>query len=1306
MNARRLTLTTLVSLCALAGVLALGALPASATVSQFGSEGPEAGQFATSEGIAVDQASGDVYLADFQNRRVDKFTSEGVFLMAWGSGVADGTTQALQTCTATCYAGLIGTGAGQFGEAGPVGIAVDNDPLSLSYGDIYVTDGRYAGGAKPRVEKFAPTGSFLAMYGGEVNENGSNTCLSGERCQEGKEGTGHGEFTKLVGGIAVDSSGDLFVADNERIQEFNPAGLYVKQLPIAGSPNHLAIDTAGNLYAVGSYQKSGVRKYDQTGTLLQTFDAGGEPGAMAMALDSSGDVFVDDLQYGLPGNEHHHMLKYDSAGKQLASFDTGSEETGGGKGIAFGNTIGALYVLNKGVVRLISAPPPGPLLVGAESASKIQRTSAVLAAGINPEGNETSYRFEYGTSSAYGTSVPTPDGGIGSGFESHTVSAEPSGLSVRTTYHYRVVATNSTGTAHGPDQTFTTLPPVLIDSESVVNVASSSATLEAQINPLGSSSTYRFEYGTSTSYGTSAPVPDASVGSGTGDVEVGQHLQGLQPATTYHYRVVAQNALGTVEGEDRTFTTEAAVSKFELPDGRAWEMVSPPNKQGAKLDAQGDGGSSIQASANGNAIAYEAGAPTEVEPQGNRSLESINLISQRGAGGWATKNIEPPHDAVGVIRVGSGGQYQAFSSDLSLALLDPSGRATPLSPETTERTPYLRHDETCEASPATCYQPLVTPADVLSGTKWDLKGLEQSGLEFEGGTPDLSHAVVHSAVALTETPVEYGLYEWAAGKLQLVSVLPLGESGAASAGSLGIRGFLGNTRHAISDDGTRIVWTSSGEHLYMRDMAKGKTIRLDPVENGARGGEGKPIFQTASSDGSKVFFTDTAKLTVDSTALNRYPLKPDLYEFDVETGKLKDLSVDPNSGEHADIAGGVLGASEDGSYVYFVANGALAGAAKPGGCNNPGPSVTCNLYLSHNGALTFIATLSSEDGGGRYGFGDTWTGDLSLVTARVSPNGGWLTFMSDRSLTGYDNRDANSGIADEEVFLYDASANRIICASCNPTGARPVGAFDIAGAGGVKILADNAESWQGRWLAATIAGWTHNSIGSARYQPRYLSDSGRLFFNSNDALTPRDTNGTWDVYQYEPGGVGGCSGASASFNEASHGCVGLISTGGSAEESTFIDASESGNDVFFLTAAALVPQDYDGALDMYDARVCTTASPCLAVPPVLPPPCSTSDSCKPAPSPQPESFGAPSSATFSGAGNIVPTGASHAVAESKFLSAARKLARALKACGKKPRHKRGVCERQARRRYAKSAQKSTVKASLSGRDRALRGNQR
>jgi hypothetical protein len=1300
MIARRLGLATLVGLCALGCLLMLGVASAGAVVSQFGSEGSEAGQFIEPRGVAIDQESSDVYVVDRNNQRVEKFGPEGTFLMAWGWGVADGETKAPQTCVVTCFSGVEGDGSGAFSS--PEGVAIDNDPLSESHSDVYVLDAR-----NHRMEKFDSSGYFLLMSGGEVNKTEDETAgataaqkdlctaASGDICTSGTEGSANGQFEIQEGeSIAVGADGTVYVGDVNRVQEFSSDGAYQSQVTLAGAgrTNALAVDHAGDLYVL-SAELAGVRKYNGAGTELgEPRDASGRP--ETLAVGPTDELLVDDEAGG-----RHHILEYDSSGTETASFDSGAGQAG--IGVAVGEGLGLVYVAGQQAVRLVAEPSPGPLAVaGGESAAPIQPTTATLHATINPEGNDPVYRIEYGTSTSYGTSVPVPDGEIPASFEDTPISAEVSGLSVDTVYHYRVVAKNSAGTFTGADRTFTTLPPALIDGESSTNVASKSATLSAQINPLGSDTTYRFEYGTSTSYGTTVPSSEGDAGPGTSDVGVAMHIQGLEPATTYHFRLVTRNVLGSIVGGDRVFTTQLAKSSSVLPDGRAWEMVSPVDKQGAAVEAMANEGGVIQASVSGNAIAYFASGATEPEPQGNRNFEVTQVLSKRGPSGWSSQDIDTPNATPGPLAIGEGWEYRLFSSDLSLGFVEPR-TATPLPPlpKNAEGTIYLRNDANGT------YEPLVTAGNVRPGTEFGFGYGEGSfrNLEFAGATPDLSHVVFKSFAALTANAVESphpgflsALYEWSTGQLQLVSVLPDDKPVNEDGGGAWLGAGSQLVRHAISDDGSRVVWEGAGptgKHLYLRDMTKagGETVQVDSAQGVKEVSDDNTVrFQTASSDGSRVFFTSVARLTSASGSTG----KADLYEFEVTSGqnealagKLADLTVDENIGQAADVLD-VIGASEDGSSVYFEANSLLGDAVEHGANGSP------NLYVERFDASTkawsqphFIAALASEDIRDR----DRPQG-LQSMASRVSPNGRYLAFMSSRSLTGYDNHDASSGAADEEVFVYDADTGRVSCASCDPTGASPNGVLDPGGYPG--LLVDHVNAWEHSWLGALIPGWTTVDVSHSLYQSRYLSDDGRLFFDSPDALVPRDTNGTWDVYENEPAGVGGCVEGSATFSQADGGCVDLISSGGSAEESAFVDASETGDDVFFVTTAGLVGQDGDGAFDMYDAHACSDSSPCLPPVPASAPACSTGDSCKAAPSPQPASFGAPSSQTFSGAGNLAPVAASPTV-RSKPLSDARKLSRALRACAKKSKHKRALCERRARKRYGSKARAKRSAANTS-----------
>jgi hypothetical protein len=397
--------------------------------------------------------------------------------------------------------------------------------------------------------------------------------------------------------------------------------------------------------------------------------------------------------------------------------------------------------------------------------------------------------------------------------------------------------------------------------------------------------------------------------------------------------------------------------------------------------------------------------------------------------------------------------------------------------------------------------------------------------------------------------------------------------------------------------------------------------------------------------------------------------------------------VTPKSGT-GEVAGAgvVLGASGDGAWVYFVASGILE--------NNGVPVVgaasgAANLYVRHGGVASLVAVLSGGDAPDLGGAGQGAT-NLVNMTARVSPDGEWLAFMSEASLTGYDNLDARSGHADEEVFVYDAATGRVVCASCNPSGARPIGG-EYGEDGENMLIVGGHKIWEhNSWLAALVPGWTPYRLGRARYQSRYLSDSGRLFFDARDPLVPQAVNENWDVYEWEPEGVpagsaDACASMNAGFVVSSGGCVALVSSGESPDESAFLDASESGGDVFFMTTAKLSPLDVDDSYDVYDAHECTSVSPCLPALVGQSPACTTVDQCRAAPSPQPLVFGAPASATFSGPGNLTP--APPAKGKTAAEVRAEKLARALKQCRKKKSKGRRVkCEKAARKAFgAKTA---------------------
>jgi hypothetical protein len=940
--------------------------------------------------------------------------------------------------------------------------------------------------------------------------------------------------------------------------------------------------------------------------------------------------------------------------------------------------------------------------------------------------------FEYGTSRSYGQK--------GSCQPKTVTEAEPepapvkrtiTGLRPDTTYFYRVSATNAlggvkhtnTGKGSEDEGEVTTTGPGL-QGESASEVASTAASLDATIDPNGLPTYYYFEYVEAAHYEAAGEDPYAAghttpteaLGSAPGELTVSQPAQSLPPSTTYHYRlvVVSEPAAGVTEEftePDETFTTQPPGSGFSLPDGRRWELVSPPDKHGAKLSGLFEG--VIQAASSGDAFTYIASNPTEEDAPGN--LTAVQILSTRGATGWESRDISLPHAPPGTLPVGQGEEYKFFSDDLSLGIAQPFGYFTSLKPDVfpldSERTPYLRHNLTCSATPTTCYEPLVTGApgyaDVPEGTVFGGTGEAGEGtVRSVAATADLAHVIVQSGAPLKAGAPGGALYEFSAGKpfgeeeLQLVSVLPAGEGGEpvglSNVGGPGEEGI--NASGAVSGDGSRVVWSVKNGGLYLTDMTDGRSVRLDAAEPGTPPVSGEnpvsPFFQFADSTDSRVFFTDKQQLLAGAGA-------DDLYECEVvaeaagPSCTLHDVAVG------AGVLGGVLGSSVDGSYIYFASN-AIVGdggpsGAVPGDCrdNKATAAESCSLYVVRYDpvahaweAPSFIATLSGSD------YPD-WRPASAWRTARVSPNGGWLAFMSDRSLTGYDNHDAVSGKLDEEVFLYRARSGSqppvLVCASCDPTGARPAG-VEVRNSSRSERLITNEEIWEpSAWLAGNIPNWPQLRIEVARHQPRYLSDEGRLFFNSSDALVAQDVNKQEDVYEFEPAGVGGsagCTSVGSTYSPATGGCVGLISSGTSPVGSAFLDASESGDDVFFLTAEKLVPQDVDTSYDVYDAHVCGAEGVPCTQGVVSPAECTTADACRAAPAPVPGVFGAPASATFSGPGNLAP------VFAPKIETRAQKLTRALEQCHKdRARKKRIKCEAAAKKRYGLAKRASAKKSS-------------
>jgi hypothetical protein len=886
--------------------------------------------------------------------------------------------------------------------------------------------------------------------------------------------------------------------------------------------------------------------------------------------------------------------------------------------------------------------------------TEVSNTTARLEGFLNPHATATTagyFAYKLGASGCGGAET-TPLQSENEA-EHYPVSAEITGLQPGTEYSFCLIARNAAEetTAGAPVSFTTTALPPAVDDEFATDPGSTNMQLNARLNLRGSGATYSFEYGTSETYGASTPT--RQVPAAVSDVGVNAQLSGLQPNTAYHARVVTESEFGRSVGVDFSFSTLPVTSG--LPDDRAFEMVTPADNEDADIYAPefesftGIGPVPIgtpvpfQAAASGEAVTY-AGDPVDAgNGSGGANADSGNqLLARRSSSGWTQEVVA----ATGLHR----SFYEAFSPELSVGVLNVRhGAGEPgLLPEADAfganyHVLYVRENDTHHERALFTEFTQAAPPSPFEFTP-----------VFVGGSSDFSTLVFDAPAALTPgAPAGNEVYESKLGQLSLVNVLPDGsiEPSAQAGGTeeAGGEGYgLPEFDHAVSADGSRIFWTGTGSNpnLYVRE-AGSTTVQLDASQAGGVGGGGH--FLAASASGEKVFFSDDAAAGLTSDTVPGSGTN--LYEYDFGDRRLTDLTATAD----AQVAG-VLGASEDGAYIYFVANGVLAPGAHPGECQRQGLAYgpQCSLYVRHAGRTTFISSLSELDGvdvspyfnGPSTGFRGDWVGGAGHRTADVSASGA-LVFDSELGLTGY-------GSGAEEVYTYDPLARsgegELTCASCDPSGAR---------------------------LQGAMAGTVPVSNDAGRVTRAISADGGRVFFDSDIALLPQDTNGKMDVYEWERDGSGDC--------ELSNGCLSLL-TGGTSDDSSFLlDSSASGDDVFVVTRAQLVEADRNENFDVYDVRVGgvrpLAASACVG------------SGCQGVP-PSPASFATPASATFEGLGNFAAP--STRTVKPKSLTRAQLLSKALRACAKQPRKRRALCERRARKRYGTTTKtKRSTKAKRS-----------
>jgi sugar lactone lactonase YvrE len=1065
--------------------------------------------------IALDNSDGTIYVADRATGSVLKFAN-------------DGSPEDFSALASNALEGF------EFASTGGQ-IAVDNSG-GANDGNLYV-----AHEENPRpIEAFDPSGepaNFTAVSP-YVEGNALVGVPANSENPSGDLDRGYG--------VAVDASGNIYVASNSIIYIFAPSGEFITEVETGGtggvSAGNLAVDAAGDIYVISAYSfVPGARRFTPssfppTPSTTYAMSSVSETLTTGIAVDPGDQtVYID---------ENGVVTQFDSAANGNARLGSlGSAElSAGSSGVAVdrsgGSNDGSIFVgSGEEVARF------GPTLVlpdvTAEEAEDLTTSSATLAGTVNPLGIEvTECFFEYGISTSYGDTAACEESGseIGSGTDPVEVHADLEGLAPGN-YHFRLVAANANGAFQSNDATFAIIAPPVIGDQAAV-ATETEAELRARVNPSNGTTTYFFEYGTTAAYGSR--TPEKTLAAGIDEVDARGHLLGLTPGGTYHYRLVVSNSAGEVDGGDRVFTTEMPEDQqacanadlrieqgwTRLPDCRGYEMVSVPEK-------------------NGNDVGYGFGR-TRISPDGGRILYSsagafagaagtglsVDYLADRTVGGWSTESIAPPQEPHESVFLGQA-TFDAFSQDLSKAVLESADPVLGPGAEEGGTNLYLRDND----ATADRYQVIAPGQTKYPYPFWREANDDLSAILFESREQ-----------LLPEAPAGVSnLYLWKDGELSLPADPPGPAGNVAPEGSVAGTNLFATygwaAVNAVSEDGSRVAFGTQPEGfagptvLYQRDgdVIHKVSAPQRPISGPDPAGTQSAKYLASNEDGSRVFFLSNEKLTEDSTATG--PYAADLYMYESGSGELTDLTVSTSNspsnavqpaGGSENEQTGLIGLSDDGSYIYYQALRAPDGTL--GAENFEQSELQRGVFVWHDGVTRQVGVIGNPEHESADG-----QNPLGINNSYVTPDGRHLLFLSSTKLT---ERETGGFTV---AYKYDYSADQLECISC-PASGLPTGDTSLSS--------------------------LRPQYGAALYRSHYVSDDGaRTAFQTPTSLVSDDANGKRDVYLYEGGRAR------------------LISTGESEDPSTFADMTPDGSDVLFVTREQISPRDEDPNLDVYDARV-------------------------------------------------------------------------------------------------------------------------
>ena len=865
-------------------------------------------------------------------------------------------------------------------------------------------------------------------------------------------------------------------------------------------------------------------------------------------------------------------------------------------------------------------------------ATGISNTEATLNGSLDPDGLATTWYFEWGKDTTYGQTEPLPPGIALSDTSPgvHDVSAQLTDLEPGVTYHYRLTATNSFEKTVGNDQTFSTPQPPSITSFNAVNLTAVSADLVATINPNGHATEYWFEYGLTTGYGTTVPIPNGKLPPETTVQDVLVPIGGLEERT-YHFRLTATSERGTVVTEDQSFNfnvREDCPNKIlrqqtgaaYTPDCRAYELVSARNTNGTALLPGGP--TSPTAEGKFGYTGFLNSIPGSGEPQ-TTAFGPEPYMATRTLTGWITRYIGVPGSK-------AIGQSSAPGLEYGGALTDTHcyAREEEFFTCGVEMPDALPHDSSLDHILVWNRRQtgvLGGPKDGTNGPEvYDNEGRLVAQLptnlgEVEGaektldeggwrGSARINAEYSHYAFSSIKTAFDEGglvdppgsVYDndLGTGEVHLISKQENGEDIQADPKSPLTEEYL--RVPAISDDGTNILISSAAPtettglrftrnvHLYMAVNEGGGEYAHYDVTRDKNGKDVGVLWDDEtddiSADGSKVFFVTHHQMTDDDTDTSR-----DLFEWNEQR----------------------------------AANGEEALARVSIGNNGSGDTDKCDpakeTKKTEQGPKDIPWTAGVEGEGTnrvdcsvRYPL--IWPGRFeesgNLYDTRLATETGEIYFYSPERLDGargfpnkrnlYVWRDGKAQfVATLEPSMDGSRTTRAVeRINVSPDGSNMafitktrLTAYDNAGRS--EMYHYDPATREIKCVSCRPDGKPPISDVEGSSNGLFMSDDGRTFWSTQDSLTPRDANENIDVYEFTEGRPQ------------------LITTGTSDDAGNafqrpgFVGVTGNGVDVFFATFQTLVQQDENGEqLKFYDART-NGGFP----PEPLNPPCQAADEC-------------------------------------------------------------------------------------------------